>query len=202
MKKGFTLIEMLVTIAIFAAVFSVLTEGLYSGIRAWRSVRHHQVREAQLRILSEKVGSDFRHIVAMPEAPAIIETSQHSGGEKITIVACVPRQRQRAGLGWVWNRIEYAVSAGQGEGMVLRRTVQAYAGARPVGRKPEEETVLDGVKSVQFDYLGPDGESAAWTSNDSLPLAVFVTVRPETGGEFTIPAWVPGGGLKRSGVGF
>ena len=200
-RSGFTLIEILVTLAIFTAVLAVLVEGLHSGIRAWRSVRLHQIRQAELTVLAEKITEDFRHLLAAGDGSPIAETALETGGEKIRIATSLSRKRQRAGVGWVWNEIELSTAVDDDGKKILRRTVQPHAGKSLVGAEPVEETLLTNIKSVQLDYLGPDGQTPVWESQDTLPLAVVVRIQPETGPELVIPAWIPAGSLKRSGAG-
>ena len=200
-SRGFTLIEILVTLAIFTAVLAVLVEGLHSGIRAWRSVRLHQVRQAELNVVAEKLTEDFRHLLATSDAAPIAETALETGGEKIRITTSISRKRQRAGIGWVWNEIELSTAVDDDGKKIFRRTVQPHAGTSVVGTEPVEETLLTNIKSAQFDYVGPDGQTPVWESRDTLPLAVLVRIQPETGPEFVIPAWIPAGSLKRSGIG-
>jgi len=201
LSRGFTLIEILVTLAIFTAVLAVLVEGLHSGIRAWRSVRLHQVRQAEITLLADKITEDFRHLLAPTDAAPIAETTLQTGGEKVRIATSIPRKRQRAGIGWVWNEIELATAVDDDGKKIFRRTVQPYAGKSLVGSEPTEETLLTNIKSAQFDYLGPDGQTPVWESRDTLPLAVIVRIQPETGPELVIPAWIPAASLKRSGIG-
>jgi len=200
-RTGFTLIELLVTLAVFTAVLTVLVEGLHSGIRAWRSIRTHQVRHAQIRILADKIGEDFRHVAVIDDQPAIVETALEGGGEKIAITTTFPRKRQRAGLGWVWSRVEWTTAVDSEGTAVLQRTVAPRSGAAAVGNKPVEETLLKHVKSARFDYVGEDGLSPTWNAEQGLPFAVLVTVQPESGPEVVIPAWVPGGALLRRDIG-
>jgi prepilin-type N-terminal cleavage/methylation domain-containing protein len=196
---GFTLIEILVTLAIFTAVLGVLVDGLYSGIRAWRSVRSHQVRQAEFDVAAATVSEDLRH-VRVGEGGAIGETSIEGGGEKLRVTTSVGRRRQRAGMGWVWNEVEYSTAKDEEGKTILLRKVQRYAGKSAVGTEPVEETLLTKIKSVQFDYIGPEGQVTVWESKDSLPLAVLFRIQPETGAEVAIPAWVPAGSLNRSGT--
>lgn len=195
------MIEILVTLAIFTAVLGVLVEGLHSGIRAWRSVRLHQVRQAELNVVAERITEDFRHVVCAPDTMPIDETTLQSGGEKVRIITSVSRKRQRAGTGWVWNVIEFDTALDESGTRIFRRTVEARAGTSVVGSKPAVETLLSNVKSVQFDYVGSEGATPVWESRDSLPASVLIRITPETGSEIVIPAWVPAGCLERSGVG-
>ncbi|MCX5768872.1 MAG: prepilin-type N-terminal cleavage/methylation domain-containing protein, partial [Candidatus Hydrogenedentes bacterium] len=201
LSLGFTLIEILVTLAIFTAVLAVLVEGLHSGIRAWKSVRLHQVRQAQLNLVVDKLTEDFRHLIALPDTTPIAETTLDTGGEKVKIATSVPRKRQRAGIGWVWNEIEISTALDDTGAKILRRTIQPHVGTSLVGSEPTQETLLTNVKSAQFDYLGPDGQTPVWESKDSLPTAVLIRITPETGPEIVIPAWVPAGSLKRTNTG-
>ena len=196
-RAGFTLIEILVTLAIFTAVLGVLVEGLHSGIRAWRSVRSHQVRQAEVDLMAATVMEDLRHVV-MGEEGGISESAVEGGGEKLLIRTTVSRKRQRGGMGWVWNEVEFSTETGDGGEKNLLRTVKRYAGKSMVGTEPVKETILTRIKSAEFDYVGPDGQSAAWESEDSLPLAVVFRIQPETGPELAITAAVMAGGMNRN----
>ncbi len=193
---GFTLIEILVTIAVFTAVMAVLVEGLHSGIRAWRAVRDHQVRQAEFNLLAASLTEDARHLL-VSEQGSIAEETIEGGGEKLRMLTSVSRKRQQAGIGYVSNEVLFAAETAEDGSKNLVRTVTRRTGKSEVGAEPLKETLLANIKSVQFDYLGPEGHAAVWEDNQALPQAVLFRIQPPKGPELVIPARIPAAILSR-----
>ena len=185
-RRGFTLIELLVTLTVFAAALSALIAGMRAGIRTWRSVRTHQVREAALHRALEVVGQDLRHLVVIAEGEA---------------AALGSRTRQRAGLDAVWRRVEYRAVTDDATGAPnFVRSAQPYVGLVPLGDGPREEVLLQGVDGLRFDYGSREGAVPVWENADALPAVITVTIERDRGGDVVKTVWCPAGALG-SGAG-
>lgn len=172
-REGFTLIELLMTITIFAMVLAVLVAGLSSGARAWRSVRRHQERAAQIASAFEVLASDVRHAAPVLEnVPALVERADD---EDVLWLTRLPSKRDLRVLeGGVWSRVEHRMESQEGTvGARWVRRVQAFAGAGAFG-EAEEETLLEGLRVLHFSYIYRGSHAAYWQEETRLPAAVVV----------------------------
>ncbi|MDX9971977.1 MAG: prepilin-type N-terminal cleavage/methylation domain-containing protein [FCB group bacterium] len=174
--RGFTLIEMLVTLTLYGVVMSVLLAGLQTGIRGWRTLARHQAQSAEQMRAFERMRRDFRHLCPVTTAlPALAEAE--SAGALDTVELCVldTRLKQRAGLGAVWYRVSYSVRSPH-EKMapaLYRRAAPCVAGVPDESRAVDELLVND-VRRFSVRYNTPAGFREEWNARNSLPFGVVV----------------------------
>lgn len=193
-RGGFTLVEMLVTLAIFSLALSSLVVGLQSGIRAWRTVQTHQSREAAETQALERMRRDFRRLaVVSQEEPALRETREGSALRVVEITALGSRRQQRAGEGAVWSKVSYALEKGEEDLLRLVRTEVPYVAGKPMMGVRSEETLVEGLIGWRLQYSGPDGRTESWESEKALPRSVEITLEPPGRRCIRASVWVPCG---------
>ncbi|MBN2311291.1 MAG: prepilin-type N-terminal cleavage/methylation domain-containing protein [Candidatus Hydrogenedentes bacterium] len=197
--RGFTLIEMLVTVTLFVIAMAALVGALRAGIRAYEGVRAHHERQAHVRRAFKALSEDVRHLAVVSEEEAPLAESVESDGiESLTITALASREQHRAGVGFDWNRVTYSLAELAGEeGLGLRRTALPYVGPAAVGRGQEEceEFLLRGVRTLSFDYVAAEGLVPEWQDAERLPGAVVITMELDAGPTITKSIWIPVGAL-------
>lgn len=176
--RGFTLIEMLVTLTLYSIVMSVLLVGLQSGIRGWRTLARHQAQNAELEKAMERLRTDFRHLYfASEELPALLEAESTVTADALSLTVLGPRLPQRAGRGAVWYRVDYTVrAAGEGAAPALFRRAVPCVTAVPNEAAATEELLLSDARGFSVSYATPDGNRDVWTDPKHLPTGVTVTV--------------------------
>lgn len=199
-SDGFTLVEVLVTLAIFALAVTTLIAGLRSGIGAWQGVRRHQDADASLlraeRILREDVRAIARTV---KEQPAIAETAADMGGETITFSVMPAGAVQRANNHCVWAAIRYGVERSEeGDDLELVRTEAPYVSELAMEMEPLKEPILSGVESVHFSYYSQGELKAEWDAGDALPQVIEIKIERRHAPALTWTFWVPVGALEAS----
>jgi type II secretion system protein J len=196
-EHGFTLIEMLVTLTMFSVAVVALVAGLRSGTKAYQSVRRHQAREAELRHAFGVMGNDIRHLCRVAEdIPTLVKQSAQNGEEILTITALSPRNRQRAGIDFDWNKVDYFVDSDEKQGGFMRLCYPQIgnAGVR-FQSAPEPELLLPGVREITFQFGTENGLVDAWEEAEKAPTSVNVAMSFEDGRTVTKSMWVPLGAL-------
>jgi len=195
--NGFTLIEMLVTLTLFAMVMSALVGGLHAGIRAWKTVRAHQVRSAQIERALRVINSDLRGLaIVSEEEPPLVEKSPGQGWEGLSFTAVDTRRRQRAGLGTVWTRVDYTLRLNkEGDAHDLVRASIPYISAQPVNGARREDVLIEKVRKIGFEYLHKGGRVPVWESPKKLPAGIDVFIEMASGGHVSETIWIPCGAL-------
>ena len=186
---GFTLLEVLVALAIFAVIGVAAYTGLFAVLDARAATRAQSERLAAVQYAVDTLAGDLRQAVARPvrAAQPRERAPLYSPGANIEPLFAVTRGGwpNPAGL----TRSSLARVRWQLEGERLERSwharVDATAGAAPVRR-----LVLDRVAAVELRFLADDGE---WTErwpplntgsvDPGLPRAVEVRLELADWGE-------------------
>ncbi len=179
--RGFTLIEMMVTFALFGLVMSVLVVGLRTGANSWRSVCRHQAALAQREWALATLSRDVRGMSRVQkDKPPLKEVLRDAGDEMLTLTTLCGRATQRAGIGSVWCEVTYALQEDQeNSGQRLVRREQPYVAKTPLADETRETVLLENVHELRFDYLDANGNSVpTWDDNTRLPVAIVVTLAP------------------------
>lgn len=176
MYSGFTLLEMLVAVALFAVASALAFGGLGALTRARSQLDAENERLGQLQFAIGLLERDLRGVAARavrdgygaPQAPLVgtrdrLELSRHGLSNALAL--------PRATIERVGYRLEDGALQRQ-RFSVLDRTPASRAG---------EDRLLARVESLEFSYLGADGrEFAQWppprAQDDAPPRAVAVVL--------------------------
>jgi general secretion pathway protein J len=181
--RGFTLVEMLVAVAIFAIASALAYGGLSALTRARSQLDAQNERLGRLQFAFGLIERDLRSAVARgvrdgygsPLPPLIgtrerIELSRQGQANALAL--------PRAGI----ERVGYRL-----DGAILRRDRYLVLDRVP-GSLPLSDELLDRVESLEWRYLAADGrELPQWpaprAATDAPPRAVLLTVQLEDFGE-------------------
>lgn len=160
MRKGFTLLELLIGLAIFSLVATGIYSALSMGIRSWRRVEESTERTQELRAVMERISQDLRN--AFPSwgiketlwGPFLGDSSEMTFPTmKLTQNPEDLKKRWQIGM------VRYAL-----EGKKLKRwmkiDLQQDSEGSPVWENPE--VWAEGISSISFQYAIRQEESLGW----------------------------------------
>lgn len=192
-QRGFTLIEMLVALTLYALALAALIGGLRSGTRAWSTIRDHQRDEAAVARAVDALRTDIRHLAIVDdETPALVEETLDSGGDGLTLTRLVGRDRPWSG---VWERITYRVEDSDERGPGLTRTVRPAVSA-PLELPGEQFPLLHSVREMQVSYVSDAETVTEWENAESLPSRIDIRLVREGAPDVDISIAVPLGVLN------
>jgi general secretion pathway protein J len=189
--RGFTLLELMVAIAIFAVMALLAYGGLDSVLNQRRELELRLERIAQLQKAYMRLRSDFQQVRNRPVrdsfgdiAPALFVTPSAPVLEFTRGGWRNPTFQPRA----TQERVAYRVA----DGKLLRSSWRVLD--RVQGSEPVELTVLDGVDQIGWRFIDPGLEwQPTWPpltqigqSNTAPPSAVELTLRTRDWGELRL----------------
>jgi prepilin-type N-terminal cleavage/methylation domain-containing protein len=165
---GYTLVELLVAIALLALIGVAIVGAFAGGLRVWERARV-EVREAAPAAACAQIRRDLANAclsrgAAFEGGPqAVVFASRAATADPRVMTMC---------------RLEYAFDPAGGR---LRRTACAV----PSDAEGRAETVLDRTEECAFLYYGEEaagegGWTDTWTGQTNLPAAVRVRLRCRT----------------------
>lgn len=178
-EAGFTLVELLLAIAILGLIMSVLGGGLRLGARAWQAGEARLEDGAEARLARAFIRRQLTEMQPIPrpagrDARRLIEFDGKR--ESIAFVGLMPPHLGLGGL--------YAISLARVEDSLLLRHRRFDADAEE--GMPQEEAqdriLADGVDRIEFAYFGANGGGTAadwhmrWDDAESLPQLVRLRV--------------------------
>ncbi len=194
---GFSLLELLVAVALLGLLSALMAGGIRFGLRAWE---RGAVSAGALE--RGRHGEDLlrRHL----SAPALrlrrgpgrsVATAFWGDTQSLRFVGRMPRIVPGEG-DWL---LAYALAdrADGGRDLVLRwQVLRAFEDPARDGSEVQRETVLRDVRSVRFAYYGPPagGGDALWTDRwvdrDRLPDLIRVILEPADGADWSAEPFV------------
>lgn len=203
-SRGFTLIEILVALVVFAAMAAISWSALGQIARTRSALAAEQDRFAAIVRSMSDLERDLRQAIARPlrgnygePVPALLGTSERVELSRLGFAN--PRAEARSNI----ERVLYAIDSAS-----LRRGRYAVLD-RAAGSIPEWHDLLDHVTELRLRYLGPDGTwRDQWPPRDTppeeLPRAVELRLRLDDFGELrrvlALPATIPQKGVGANGT--
>lgn len=163
MKPGFTLLELLIAVAVLGMLLVLLNQGVDFGLHATALQAHRQARSADL----PAVDAALRRLIANADPGIYPEPSPFEGtGTSLVLLTLVP------GPDGVPQPTDATLLVAAGQ---LRLRWTRHRHVERFGPAPPAQTLvlLDGVTAIQFDYF--DRAKAVWQSvwqGDALPALV------------------------------
>jgi len=174
-RAGFTLLEVVIALAIVGALLAVAFGGLRVGLAAWQKgedrAEAHQHARALMTLLARSIGSAYPYRIAPEDAPEPLV--QFDGyADRLSFVALAAPFPLAASV--AFTAVSFA--GGDAGGLIVRERAlpnrQIFAEAGVVFRDPE-------VTTLGFRYLRPEGDwEDRWDGavEAELPAAVQVSL--------------------------
>jgi general secretion pathway protein J len=186
-KKGFTLLELMLSLTILGVVLLIIFGALRVGTRAWekgeKDVAVHQRQRAVLDLLSQQIASACIYEIKMGDDPFYFKGSEGT-------MAFVSRSPIVPGSVTGVVFVRYAIQEGDGQEKKQLKLYEKDAGflkEEDIENQRDEDlfTLISGIQDLQFEYLkgGGDNSETEWqTSWDpsektGLPLAVKIVLK-------------------------
>jgi general secretion pathway protein J len=190
---GFTLLELLVSIAVFAIISIVVFSGLDSTMKAKAQTELHSERLIQIQKAFSIMQRDFEHAVARPIRdqygdPDTLDAMQNEeGGVSFT------RGGRPNPLGSPVSELE-RVSYTLQDDRLMR--IRWLALDQPIDPKMVEQPLLEQVEDLRFRFMTDAQEWIEYwpppeADNDILPRAVEVVLETADMGEITRMFLIP-----------
>lgn len=180
-NKGFTLLEVLVAITIFALVITVLYAGYRVAIRSWESGERSHAALSELRL----AGSFIRKHTTQAFPLAVSESNAwrlwfDGEAQGLVFVTAMPTYLGQGGMYEMTLKVDQ-----QNDGaslVVSRRLLHPDAEPGRPGASDLARPLLENLKSAQFAYFGTTGEDGEeswhtiWQGRQRLPRLVRLRI--------------------------
>lgn len=177
--QGFTLIEVLVALALLGLLSTLLFDGLRLGARVWERVGSHDAADDELHHAQSLIRHQLERAYPLPvadgrEHPPIAFTGTE---DDLTFIAPALRAVAEGG-----NARVTLAAVRDGKFLTL---VMSAAGelTLPDRAPPRREVLLDRLSRVSFEYFGADAPMEApgwheqWSNRNSLPMLIRVAIQ-------------------------
>jgi general secretion pathway protein J len=186
--RGFTLLEVLIAVAVFAVVGVMAYGGLQAVLAQQAIARDNADRFRELQFAIQQVSRDLLQLAPRPVREPLgdgYRAALYSDPRGEVLLEFTrggwtnPLGQPRAAV----QRVAYVLE----EDLLLRR--HWFVPDQTLGEEPVEREVLSGVQEVRLRFFGPGGWSEEWPAggvgaDPSLrPLAVEITLELEDWGE-------------------
>ena len=178
--SGFTLLEVLIAVAVFGFVLLEIQQGVRYGLLALTTESRLTGRSADL----DTVDRTLRGLIARMDPGSQTDPPQLAGdSSRFSFTTDLPTQTG-AGL---YRHVDVILSVDAAHRLVMGWTPHLHARVRPALSALSEATMLTGVKSVRFTYLNPSGSGhTGWSENWTglyLPRLVRIHLEFPSGDE-------------------
>ena len=201
LTPGFTLLELLIALAISGALLAILIGGLRVGLAAWRQgderAEVHQHLRSLSEILAHSVEAAFPYRQSPPEGgEPQVQLKGESG--RLSFVTFAPPFPLAAHM--PFTAVDFARVGVERPGLAIRQ--KALPNFNPFDDEAEPLFVDPAVTAVAFRYLRPEGDwEESWdgAAEKGLPRAVEIRLTAALGGRpetllpltISIPARTP-----------
>lgn len=191
--SGFTLLELIIAMMLFALMSSLLYGTLSLSARSWDRGEAKAARAADMRLTEEFLRQSLTAQHPLRLHKALEQPLYFQGGRDTLAFAGVLPGRAGGGIYY----FQLAVTPnGDTSRLTLARVVpETAATSLPAFDGAQMSVLADAIAEVRFSYFGRDANSNAvntptwrdrWDDAHALPLMIRVDVTPSTG-----PPWPP-----------
>jgi general secretion pathway protein J len=169
---GFTLIEILVAVAVFGFVVAGLVQATHFGITAWDV----QTRMADRANELERVDHVLRELVEQASPPLAADDKPFNGAEhRLDLITRLPLQPPTDPI----RRAEVIVGVNEHHQLVVRWQVKPNATPLKQVPPPQEIVLAEGVDHFDVTYRQAAGDGGKWMrtwDDTSLPALVLMNI--------------------------
>jgi general secretion pathway protein J len=179
-QRGFTLVEVVLALAILAAMMVLLYSGLTFAMRSWDAGDANGRRVADARLGENFLRREMTEMFPMRWKDATnVKFAFEGERDHVRFASARPPGIQQAGLALVSLELE-AAEGTRTRNLVMRRAMpnDDAVDFAPL-EKAESALLLSGIDSVAFSYFGSETDfaEAKWSDSWSHPAAIPQLVR-------------------------
>jgi general secretion pathway protein J len=187
-QRGFTLIELVVAMALLGVMMVLMYSGLTFSLKGWDAGAANGERTADRRIGENFLRRELSELFPMRwKDPMVLRLAFEGEAERLRFVSSRPADVTGGGLSLVGLAVE-AASGGRARNLVMRRAMPDDA-ATDFGPLDHGGTtvILAGVDSVAFSYFGSETDfndpkwTDSWTFPGRVPQMVRMRIRTADG---------------------
>ena len=187
-QAGFTLIEVVVAMALLGTMMLLLYSGLTFGLRSWDSADANGRRTADRRIAENFLRREIGETFPMRfKDPMTLKLAFEGKENSLRFVSARPAGISAMGLSLVGIELEND-PAKRTRNLVMRRAMPDDEAKDFAPLERGERTVLfEGIDAVVFDYFGAENDftdpkwSEAWDHAGRIPQLIRIRIRTATG---------------------
>jgi general secretion pathway protein J len=181
---GFTLIELVVAMALLATMMVLLYSGLAFALRSWDAGEVNGRRTADRRIGENFLRRELAELFPMRfKDPMVVKVAFEGARERLRFVSSRPAGLTQGGLSLVGLEVESGPLPRE-KHLVMRRAMPDDE-AKDFGPldHAERTVMIEDVESVQFAYFGSENDFSApqwydsWPYTERVPALVRLRIR-------------------------
>lgn len=181
---GFTMIELVLAVALLATMMVLMYSGLSFSLRSWDAGEANGRRTADRRIGENFLRREMAELFPMRfKDPMTVKVAFLGEPHKLRFVSSRPAGITQGGLSLVGVEVENGASPRERH-LVMRRAMPDDE-ARDFGPldRAERTVLIEDVESVQFDYFGTENDFTepkwyeTWPFGERIPRLVRVRIR-------------------------
>ncbi len=187
--RGFTLIEMVVAMALLGTMMLLMYSGLTFGLRGWDAADTNGRRTADRRIAENFLRREISETFPMRfKDPMTLKVAFEGKENRLRFVSSRPAGISAGGLSLVGLEVE-TDDVKRKRNLVMRRAMPDDDAKDFAPLDKAERTVLfEGVDAVAFDYFGSENDFTdpkwveAWDFAGRIPQLIRIRIRTADGG--------------------
>ena len=188
--RGFTLIEMVVALALLGTMMLLMYSGLTFGLRGWDAADTNGRRTADRRIAENFLRREIGETFPMRFKDSMTLKIAFEGKEnRLRFASSRPSGISASGLSLVGIEVEAADDVKRTRNLVMRRAMPDDDAKDFAPLDKAERTVLfEGVDGVVFEYFGSENDftdpkwEGTWDYAGRVPQLIRIRIRTADGG--------------------
>ena len=188
--RGFTLIEMVVALALLGTMMLLMYSGLTFGLRGWDAADTNGRRTADRRIAENFLRREIGEVFPMRFKDSMTLKIAFEGKEnRLRFASSRPAGISASGLSLVSIEVEAADDVKRTRNLVMRRAMPDDDAKDFAPLDKAERTVLfEGVDGVVFEYFGSENDftdpkwEGTWDYAGRVPQLIRIRIRTAGGG--------------------
>lgn len=188
--RGFTLIEMVVALALLGTMMLLMYSGLTFGLRGWDAADTNGRRTADRRIAENFLRREIGETFPMRFKDSMTLKIAFEGKEnRLRFASSRPAGISASGLSLVGIEVEAADDVKRTRNLVMRRAMPDDDAKDFAPLDKAERTVLfEGVDGVVFEYFGSENDftdpkwEGTWDYAGRVPQLIRIRIRTADGG--------------------
>jgi general secretion pathway protein J len=170
-ERGFTLVELLVTLTLLALLMVLLFGGLRFGVRAWDGAQAHGNGADEMRVVQNLLRREIEQAYPSYDRTDPLNPVVNFAGDADSMTFLAPTPYATGSVGRAW--ITLAAARDRNDRQLEIRAVPELAASRNDGWS---SAILRHVSAVRFSYFANGRWNASWHGARTMPSLVRVHV--------------------------